>query len=345
MPNWIGDLVMATPVLAALKKAYPEAKLTAMVRNPLGDLLTNDPYIDELFCFDKPRGFARRDAQRDIVGKIAQGKYDLGVLLTNSFSSAWWFWQGKITRRLGYSTQWRSLLLTDRPALPKKIFAQHLVQTYQQLLFPLGIRSQGLFPKLYLREQEVVEARKLLKDFGVNSPETPLIGINPGAAYGSAKCWLPERFREVAVRLLKETKAMILFFGDRSGVPLVKEICRDLPGRVINLAGITSLRELMALVDLCDVLLTNDSGPMHIADALNTEVVAIFGSTDPKVTGPYRKGVVINKQVQCSPCFKRTCPIDFRCMKEITTNEVVNALLASIQDKIPKLASPQGLYD
>ncbi len=338
MPNWIGDLVMATPVIAAFKKAYPDAKLTAMVQNPLGDLLIKDPHIDELFRFNRASGFARRNERRDIVEKIRQGKYDLGLLLTNSISSAWWFWQGRIQRRMGYAVQGRSLLLTDPVKTPPNIDAQHLVKTYLQILSPLEIPTNNLSPKLYLGSEEVAQAKKILLEMGVD-PQTPLIGINPGAAFGSAKCWLPERFREVAERLMKETSATLLFFGDRSGAPLVKEIWRDLPSRAINFAGNTSLRELMALISLCNVLLTNDSGPMHMAYALDTEVVALFGSTDDVRTGPYNSGLVIHKHVACSPCFKRTCPIDFLCMKEITTEEVVQTIKHSLQKKSFKVRS------
>ena len=164
------------------------------------------------------------------------------------------------------------------------------------------------------------------------------MGINPGATYGSAKCWLPERFREVAERLLKDLDVYLVFFGDLATSSLVKEICQGLPSRVVNLAGVTSLRQLTSLISLCDVLLTNDSGPMHIADALGTPIVALFGSTSEVVTGPYRSsGVVIHKHVDCSPCYQRTCPIDFRCMKRIEADEVYGAIQKVLAAKRSKL--------
>ena len=118
------------------------------------------------------------------------------------------------------------------------------------------------------------------------SPQARLVGINPGAAYGSAKCWLPERFRQVTEKLLKHENIQIVYFGDSVTQPLVKEICQGLPSRVINLAGVTTLRQLASLIKLCDVLLTNDSGPMHIAAAVGTPLVALFGSTNEIATGP-----------------------------------------------------------
>ncbi|NNM42768.1 MAG: glycosyltransferase family 9 protein, partial [Chlamydiae bacterium] len=144
-------------------------------------------------------------------------------------------------------------------------------------------------------------------------------------------------FREVKEKLLKNTDAYILYFGDQVSAPLVKEICAGLPDRVVNLAGITSLRQLSCLIHICDVLLTNDSGPMHIASALHTPLVALFGSTNEVMTGPYNGGDVIHKHVECSPCYQRTCPIDFRCMKKITTDEVYERILKILEIKNPKL--------
>ncbi len=321
---------MATPILSDLRRAYPEASITAMARQPLCDLLKEDPEIDELFCFSKASGFGRRNEKRSIIEKLRKGKYDLGVLLTHSFSSAWWFWQGRVTNRLGYECNGRRLLLTHGIPLQENIQNQHLVVTYKKLLEPLGIALSDTRPRLFLKEEEVEQARILLHHHGVEDKRI-IVGINPGATYGSAKCWLPERFREVTQRLLKNPQVVVVYFGDQSATPLVKQICQGLSSRAINLAGLTSLRELVSLISLCDVLLTNDSGPMHMADALGTPIVALFGSTNEVVTGPYGAGKVIHKHVECSPCYQRTCPIDFRCMKQIEALEVYNEILSIIQ--------------
>lgn len=332
MPNWIGDMVMATPVLTDLRKAYPRARITAMCRAPVCDLLKEDPEVDELFCFSKASSFSRRSDKRNIIEKLRHGKYDLGILLTHSFSSAWWFWQGKVQNRLGYDCNGRRFLLSYPVPLPENIEKQHLVSTYKMLLEPLGIPVSTTPPRLFLSEKEVWEAQTLFKQHGVTK-DSIVVGFNPGATYGSAKCWLPERFRDVAKKLLEDPNVSIVFFGDQPTVPLVKEICQGLGQRVINLAGLTSLRELAALISLCDVLLTNDSGPMHIADAVGTKIVALFGSTNEIVTGPYRIGKVIHKHVECSPCYQRTCPIDFRCMKRIEAEEVYQAILEMLKSE------------
>lgn len=336
MPNWIGDLIMATPVLSDLRKAYPDAHITAMCRYPLCDLLKEDPEIDELFCFSKTSGLGRRVEKRNIIEKLRKGKYDLGVLLTHSFSSAWWFWQGKVENRLGYECNGRKLLLTHSVPLPENIQNQHLVVTYKMLLQNLGIPISDTAPRLFLAEKELEEARTLLRRFGV-AKNGIVVGINPGATYGSAKCWLPERFREVTQRLLQDKDIYVVYFGDSNTASLVGEIGQGLSSRVINLAGLTSLRQLACLIRLCDVLLTNDSGPMHIADALGTPIVALFGSTSEVVTGPYHRGTVIHKHVECSPCYQRTCPIDFRCMKKIEADEVYEEISRILREKRSKL--------
>lgn len=336
MPNWIGDLVMATPVLSDLRRAFPKARITAMCRSPICELLREDPEIDELFCFSKATGLGRRSERKSIIEKLGQGKYDLGILLTHSLSSAWWFWQGKVSNRLGYECNGRRLLLNHSLSLPENIQNQHLVVTYKTLLKPLGVPISETPPRLYLSPKEVACGSALLKQRGVPDGAV-IVGINPGATYGSAKCWLPERFREVAERLLLDQEIYLVFFGDQATASLVGEICEGLPPRVINLAGTTTLRELASIISLCDVVLTNDSGPMHIADALGTPIVALFGSTSEIVTGPYRSGTVIHKHVECSPCYQRTCPIDFPCMKKIEADEVYRAITKMLSGKRSKL--------
>lgn len=321
MPNWLGDVVMATPILIDLRKRYPKASITAMCKAPLCEILKEDASIDELFCFKRPENdFLRRELRRSIIGKIVQGKYDLGILLTNSFSSAWWFWQGKVKRRIGFKGNLRNWLLTDAVEFPSKI--EHQVETYKRLLEPLGGAESDTKPKLYVTEKEVAEAKELLHQRGFEG-KGKLLGMNPGAAYGPAKCWPAERFKELAKLLLQRKDVWLVFFGDSSAGELIKEICRELPERAMNLAGVTSLRELACLIKSLDLLVTNDSGPMHIAAAFDVPMVAFFGSTDEQKTGPYGQSeAVLNKKVSCSPCFKRVCPIDFRCMKEIGVDEV-----------------------
>lgn len=320
MPNWLGDLVMATPVLADLRAKWPDAKITVLCQG-LGTILEHDPSIDEIISLKHTKGIVGRSVDKEQLKALKNAQYDLGVLLTNSFSSAWLFYRAGIKDRIGYGTHCRSLLLNHPIPFPPAKDSQHLVITYKMLLESLGIPLSDSLPALYLTAKENNEAVERL---GVKGK---IIGINPGAAYGSAKCWLPDRFKALTLRLIeKHPEVTIVFFGDKAGAPLVKEICQGLPSQVINLAGQTTVRELMALINQCDLFLTNDSGPMHIASALGIPLIALFGSTSDVTTGPYRGGSVIHKHVPCSPCYRRECPIDFRCMTQITVNEVFHQI-------------------
>lgn len=303
MPNWLGDLVMATPMIEEIKIKWPTSHLTALCKDPLLPLLEGHPSINALLPLSKAEHI----------------QADLGILLTNSFSSAWHFFKNRIKKRIGYRNECRSFLLTDPKPFPKERGNEHLVDTYKRLL---DVPFSPSHPKLFITPQEKIHAKQTLKNYGIPENVT-LIGVNPTAAYGPAKCWLPERFRELTTRF---TDCYFLYFGDPSGQAQVAEICKGLSASVLNLAGKTTLRELMALIAECDAFLTNDSGPMHLAAALRTPLLALFGSTNEIATGPYHCGEIIHKHVPCSPCYKRVCPIDFRCMTQITVDEVEQKL-------------------
>ena len=331
MPNWLGDLVMATPVLALLRGQYPEARITAMCLAHFGGVLESDPHLDEIFQFTRPSGWIHHAEHHEVIYGLQAREYDLGVILPNSFTSAWWFWRGKVGNRLGFAGNGRSWLLNKALPFPLGVKTQHLVLTYQALLAPLGIETSDTQPKLYVDEADEQRAREALLRLEID-PRDVIIGINPGAAFGSAKCWLPERFEELTQRLLQNVDCKILYFGDAAGASLVNRICEGKDARVVNLAGKTSIRELMAYIKLCKVLVTNDSGPMHLAAALGTPPLALFGSTSDVRTGPYGLGRVIHKHVDCSPCYKRVCPIDFRCMKRIEVEEVYTTIQEMLRD-------------
>jgi len=318
MPNWLGDLVMATPVVADLRKQWPDVHMTVMCQANVASVLQEDPHIDELHTF-------HRQSPRDMIKALRREHYDLGILLTHSFSSAWWFWRGGVKYSIGYSGRWRNRLLSKAVLAPKNKERQHQVVTYKMLIEELGIPISDRAPYLYLTEKEIDSVTWLLRRFGVTEKHL-LVGVNPGAAYGSAKCWLPSRFRLVTQQLLENPLIRVVYFGDAKGAPVVNDICTGMPERVINLAGRTSIRELMALIKSCHVMLTNDSGPMHIAAAVGTPLVALFGSTNEVKTGPYNHGRIIHKHTPCSPCYKRKCPYDFQCMKGIDVDAVYKEL-------------------
>lgn len=312
MPNWLGDLVMATPILRDVRQKYPKAHITAMCQSNVAPLLHANPHLDGVLAF------SHADKSQAIKA-LRKGRFDLGILLTNSLSSAWLFWRGGVKKRIGFISDGRRLLLNNPVPMPKERGQEHLVTTYKRLLSPPLSDSS---PELFVTPEE---KEAVLKKFCL-SENSKIIGVNPGAAYGPAKCWLPDRFRAVTEKLLEDEQNTLLYVGDPASSGLIQEICRDLPSRVIDLSGKTTLRKLIALIERCDVFLTNDSGPMHIAAALKTPLVALFGSTNDVATGPYKHGTVIHKHVHCSPCYLRTCPTDFICMKSIEVEEVHQAV-------------------
>ncbi|MCH9631941.1 MAG: ADP-heptose--LPS heptosyltransferase 2 [Chlamydiae bacterium] len=313
MPNWLGDAVMASPVLQLLKQKFPDARLTLYGTKASLALFEHDPFVDHFLTLDKNKSGQLK------IQELKDCKFDYGVLLTNSFSSAWLFFRAKIPTRLGFSKDMRGLFLTHSLPYPKDKSKMHHIELYQELLKRVGI-NKGSNPKLYLSDAEKMWATNFLSEHHIE-PGSILIGVNPSAAFGSSKCWLEERFRELSIELLKHSSTHLLFFGDPSAKEKNERICSGLKNST-NLAGETSIRQLMALTQKCDLFLTNDSGPMHIACALDTPVVALFGSTSPEATGPYGRGVYLRKKVSCSPCYKRECPIDFRCMKAIKVQDV-----------------------
>ena len=325
MPNWLGDLVMATPILEDLRKKFPASEIVAMCQGFSGDLICHDPHVNEIFAFKKLSGWVHQANPESIIAPLKKGDFDLGVLLTHSFSSAYQFWRGGVKNRIGFSIHGRSPFLTKAIPLPKNIEEQHHVVTYKEILASIDIPISQTAPKLYLTQEEINLARNTL-----SIATDKVIGINPGAAYGSSKCWPPDRFRSLVEKILKETAFTVVLFGDDSLKSIVDQISHGLGEKVVNMAGKTTLRELMALIKSCSVFVSNDSGPMHMAAALGVPLVALFGSTNPTKTGPYNHGKVIYKKVFCSPCYRRTCPIDFQCMLKIEVDEVFNAMMEQL---------------
>lgn len=324
MPNWIGDFVMATPVLEGLKEKFPKSQITVICRGQTGELLHKHPHIDEIVTIDSGKRFAPKTTEgKDLISELRKGGFDLGVVLPRSFSTAWVFSWGGVKEVIGFSGRGRWFLLSSSVKYPKE--GEHLVETYQRLT------KTNFSPKLFIPPKK--------KEIG-----KCLIGVNPGAAYGQAKCWLPDRFRAVIEQLLEIPGIEIRVYGDQNGKEVADVICAGFDHRVVNLAGKTSLYELTQEISALDVLLTNDSGPMHIAQALEVPLVALFGSTSSETTGPYKWGQVIHKRVECSPCYLRQCPIDFRCMKGIEVDEVVKTIKRQLLVKPLKNLSPPFVF-
>jgi heptosyltransferase-2 len=330
--NWIGDAVLTTPAIAAIGQAFPEAKVTVLAKPAIAELFLKNPFIHEIMVYQN------RSRHKGILGKLRlildlrEKKFDLAILLQNAFEAALLAFLAGISQRYGYATDGRGWLLTHPVPLNKETKEKHQLNYYLDLLQPLGITASHKKLVLVVTSDEEMASSDRLKQHHIQKSDL-IIGINPGSTYGTAKRWAPERFAELAERLMTEQGAKVLIFGGREETELVKEIYDRMKQKPIQFAGQTSIRQLMALIKQCRIFITNDTGPMHIANAVGIPVVAIFGSTNPKTTSPAQPGYrLVRKGVSCSPCLLRTCPIDHRCMDWITVDEVYRAAKQAMAD-------------
>lgn len=352
--NWLGDAVMTTPALLRLREKFPGAHIALLTPQKLHDLWLHHPAVDEIIPFAAGEGVF------SIGKKLRAGEFDLALVLPNSPRSALEVYLAGIPQRIGYARPWRNFLLTraipprsgtvamrkrtpdeiksliaNPPATTPVIPApSHHIHDYLHLTAALGANPEPVPPQLAVPPDETATAAK---KFGLDQITSPVFGLNPGAEYGPAKRWPVEKFIAAARGLQSRTGCTWLLFGGKGDVELTKHIAKELTQsaghhKCLDLAGQTSLRELMVLISACRVLLTNDTGPMHVAAALGVSVVVPFGSTSPELTGPGLPGDprhrLIKSNVPCSPCFLRKCPIDFRCMNGISVESVVQAVLS-----------------
>jgi heptosyltransferase-2 len=334
-PNWIGDAVMCEPALRGLRSVFPQAELVLLAKATVAELFAGYPGLDRVLVYEdkgKHRGLA---GKWTLAGTLRRHRFDLAVLFQNAFEAAFIAWLAGIPRRYGYLTDGRAVFLTDPVAVPNPL--PHQVGYYWNMLKPLGLSGEPLSPQLsVLPEEERIMGERLISS-GV-APSDLVIGVNPGSTYGSAKRWLPDRFAEVAQRLaeqLCETEhkpAAVVIFGAKGEESLGRDIAARMRTRSVVLSGATTIRELMAVTKRCRLLLTNDTGPMHIASACGVPVVAIFGPTDWRTTAPYgQERSIVREPVDCAPCLLRECPIDHRCMTNVTVDRVYETAVQQMQ--------------
>lgn len=325
--NWIGDAVMTTPALLAVRQHWPSAKITLLANPLVGQLLTGHPALDQVITFDRKGEHSGIVGRLRLARKLSASRFDLVLILPNSFDSALVPWLARIPQRWGKASDGRSLLLTrcfNDKHQPANV-DEHEVHYYLRLLESFGINAELSAPQLFTTADEDGAAAELLASNGITESDT-LLGINAGASFGSAKRWYPERFAEVAQQLARAWQAKVILFGGPDEQELVAEIEAGLNGNCLNMAGKTSVRELMALIKRCNFFISNDSGPMHIAAAFGIPLVAIFGPTDHKGTAPFGcLAEIVRKTVDCAPCKLRHCPTDHRCMTAVSADDVVLA--------------------
>jgi heptosyltransferase II len=329
--NWVGDAVMSIPAMREIRRIFPEARISLLVRPWVREIYAAADFVDEVLVYDRkgmhrgPAGFYR------LVSDLKRQRFDLAILLQNAFEAALIAWSARIPKRIGYARDGRSFLLTEPCPIDAEVRAVHQAYYYLEILSGIGLLEKHLWQNkeyplsisLGVSEGDRDAAKEILRSNGIQEGDL-IVGINPGASYGIAKRWFPDRFAAVADELARHCKARILLFGAQSDMPVVEEVAALMNQPRTILAGRTTLGQLMGLLKACDLLITNDSGPMHLAAALDVPQLALFGSTSEIATGPLsRRAKVVKRQVDCNPCFLRKCPTDFRCMKGITIEQVL----------------------
>lgn len=340
--NWIGDAVLTTPALSAIRKEFPGATIHLLAKRPVAELLGKDPGIDRIMVYEIHGRHQGPLGRIKLVEEIKNGSFDMAILLQNAFEAALITYLSAIPIRCGYNTDGRGSLLNLPVPCTKETLGLHQVYYYLNLVRSISSREYKSEPLLRITGEEEAWAEELLNRSGCIG--RPVIGINPGSTYGPAKRWPIERFAMLSDILIEQHNARVIIFGGPGEKELGAKIAGLMKEAPLDLTGETSIRELMALIRRCDLFITNDSGPMHIAAAFNVPIVAIFGPTDHKTTSPFGDGhIILRKDVRCSPCLLRECPADHECMESITADEVIDAAERQIKRKKDKRAWEESL--
>lgn len=326
--NWIGDAVMSLPTIWNLKESLPNTKISIIAPGWSAGLYTLCQAVDEVIEIYPRAGKAGLRSEFTLAKDLKGRKYDAAIILPNSFRSAFAPFLARIPKRWGYRTDGRGLLLTKAVKLKDEGKIEHTVLYYTHLLSELGVTWFGEVFGLKVAEGTRKEALEITGSLGAE-PETKKLGISPSAAWGSSKRWPAERFAAVAKALSRQHGLQPLVFGSEKDKELVESVVAA-ESNAVNLAGaFPELRHLVATIAECELMITNDSGPMHIAAALGVPVVAIFGPTDERRSGPWTSesgSTVIDRNPDCRPCYNPTCRVQgWPCMLDIEAGDVINA--------------------
>jgi heptosyltransferase-2 len=345
-PNWVGDAVMATPTLRAIRERFPDAQISYLLRRYVKPIYTGMPWADKLITYrtGKTKAKAGKGQFFDLAARLRARKFDLAILLPNSFKSALICKMSGIDRIIGYERDGRGFLLSDKllPVKEKgKYIPTPILKYYLGIAQYLGAAARDLKMELFVTDSDKREADEVFARAGLSSDLSrpnanglpPLILLNPGAQYGAAKCWLPEYFAQLADRFIEEHDATVLISSAPRERAIVDAINRNMKHAAVDLAraGCT-LGALKEIVRRCDIMITNDTGPRHIAAAFGVPVVTVFGPTHPEWTETYfPKERKVAVKVFCGPCQKKTCPLDHRCMTRLTPGMVHDAAMTLLK--------------
>jgi len=320
--NWVGDAVMSLPAIDSLRLSLPGAEISILAKPWVAEIFQGNRGVDRVILYQSPGVHQGVGGKWRLAKQLKKEGFDLAVLIQNAFEAALISLMAGIPRRAGYNTDGRTLLLNHPVPVGQKVKSGHQVDYYLGLIRSLGFQTANRIPSLKVSKERQKEAAQTLNSLGIGERER-IVGISPGATFGSAKQWFPERYGELAARIYRNFTQRILIFGSRSDQKVAAQVHQKAQVPMIDLTGTTTLAQAMALIARCRLFVTNDSGLMHVAAALGIPLIAIFGSTDPGKTSPLGNLCrVLRKPVACAPCLKTECPEDRRCMGLIPVDEV-----------------------
>ena len=320
---------MAIPALRAVRHRFPDAEIAILARPYVADVYRDQGISNQLIAYDSQSTHSGLFGRERLVAELRTMRFDVALLLQNAFDAAWLAWRANVPERIGYARDGRGFLLTKPVPIPKSNeIPPHERFYYLELLRRAGwidsLLDEPLIT-LYVSEQNRRSAAEFLVASGARQ-DSLRIAIAAGASYGSAKCWSPSRFAELANRLQAQTDADVILFGTANEAAVAQAIGSELHRPPVDLTQKTSIADLPALLSQCHLFIGNDSGAMHVAAGVGVPVVAVFGPTNPLGTAPVTpRSTIVQQQPYCSPCFLRHCPTDHRCMRNITPDMVETA--------------------
>jgi heptosyltransferase-2 len=339
--NWVGDAVMTIPALRQLRRLFPEAHITLATRAWAEGLFADSDFLDDLQVHEG-------SGLRSVVHQVRQWRkrnFDLAIILPNSLETALVASLARVPLRIGYATDGRQALLTHPLALPDWRESKHEVFYYLKIVAELEwlVKQEQSFlatqpdGSLEVSEARKSTARDFLRARGVGEGNL-LVALCPGSINSRAKRWPAERYAALADKFIDELGAQVLLVGSNAEAAVSLEVSKQMRNQPLTLTGQTDLAELVATLSLVDLLVTNDTGPAHIASALGRPTLVIFGPTNPLTTRPFSPlGEIVRKPPDCAPCMLRDCPIDHRCMTAITPADVFERARKLLTEK-PELS-------
>ncbi|WP_300456962.1 lipopolysaccharide heptosyltransferase II [Desulfobacula sp.] len=321
--NWVGDAIMTTPVIRAVRKNFPRAQISVLAKPWVIPVYAHNPNVDRILVYDAHHRHKKGVGTLRLARELRACRFDLAILMQNAFEAGLLSFLAGITERVGFNTDGRGILLNKGIKLNPALKKGHLIDYYIGILKGVSLADDGRELDLFLSDADRAFAAHFLEreQFDLSKP---VMGINPGATGGTAKRWFPERYARVCKQLAEKFKVKLLIFGGPADTALGEYIAGRSNGACINIAGKTSLGQAFALIETCSLFITNDSGLMHAAAALNVNQVAVIGSTDYVATSPSNENsVMVRVPVPCSPCLKDVCPTAHQCMDKISVDMVM----------------------